>query len=95
LKVGICRLELRIPFSHSLKEKRGIVKRLMTRVQQRFPVSIAEVECQDVWQKAVLGMAVVGTGTPFVQGVIEKAINFLENNFDGEIMVTRTEVINV
>ena len=93
MKIGICTLEFRIPYVHSLKEKRSIVKKISNKIQQKFNVSISEVDTWDLWQTATLGIAVVGNNGPFLEGVIEVLINYAESIFDGEIRVLHTEVI--
>jgi len=59
--VALARLSLYIPHSHSLKEKRAVVRKIVDRIQARFKLHVAEVGGQDTWQRAVLGFAVVGS----------------------------------
>ena len=59
MQVGVCRLTLHIGSSHSLKEKRQVVRSLVERLRRQYNVAVAEVEEQDAWQTAVLGLAVV------------------------------------
>lgn len=93
MKIGICSFHLRIPCVHSLKEKRSVVKKISTKIKQNFNVSIAEIDNHDVWQTATLGIAVVSNDGPFLQGVIDKVLDYTENNFDGEMLILHTEVI--
>ena len=57
--VGTLRVELHIPASHSLKEKRSVVNHVKERLRSRFNASVAEIDHQDLWQRAALGVAVV------------------------------------
>jgi uncharacterized protein len=57
--VGIVRIELHIPAASSLKDKRSVVSGLKDRIRQRVRASVAEVDHQDLWQRAALGVAVV------------------------------------
>jgi hypothetical protein len=57
--VGTLRLEIHIPASHSLKEKRSVVNHVKERVRTRFNASVAEIDHQELWQRAALGVAVV------------------------------------
>ena len=57
--VGVCTVELFIPESQSLKDKRQVLHSLKDRLRGKFNLSVAEVDGQDLWQKAVLGMACV------------------------------------
>ena len=57
--VGIVRIELHIPAAASLKDKRSVVSGLKDRIRQRARASVAEVDHQDLWQRAAIGVAVV------------------------------------
>jgi len=57
--VGIVRIELHLPASRSLKDKRSVLRALKDRIRSRVRASVAEVEHQDLWQRATLGAAVV------------------------------------
>jgi uncharacterized protein YlxP (DUF503 family) len=69
--VGTLRLELHIPAADSLKAKRSVVNRVKERVRTRFNASIAEVSHQELWQRATLGVAVVGEE----QGVLDRVLH--------------------
>jgi uncharacterized protein YlxP (DUF503 family) len=58
--VALCRFDLRIPDTRSLKEKRHVVKTLTASIRSRFNVSVAEVDHHDLWQRTALGVAAVG-----------------------------------
>ena len=58
--VGAAQVELHVHASHSLKEKRGVVRSIVRRVRNEFNVAVAEVGGQDTWQRTVLGLAAVG-----------------------------------
>jgi hypothetical protein len=58
--VALQRFDLRIRDSHSLKQKRHVVKALTAALRQRFNVSVAEVDHQDLWQRATIAIAVTG-----------------------------------
>jgi uncharacterized protein YlxP (DUF503 family) len=57
--VGLLHMELHLPGSHSLKEKRSVVNHVKERLRTRFNASVAEVDHQELWQRAALGVAVV------------------------------------
>ncbi len=57
--VGVVRIELHIPGARSLKDKRSVVRSLKDRIRQRVQAAVAEVDHQDLWQRAALGVAVV------------------------------------
>ncbi len=75
--VGTLVIRLVLRDSHSLKDKRQVLKSIKDRVSNKFNVSVAEVDNQDEWQQATLGVAMVGTDTRFVNSVLSKLIDHL------------------
>ena len=84
--VGICELQLFIHSSHSLKEKRFVVKSIKDQVMNRFNVSISEVEHLDKWQIAGLGIATVTNEQKIVQKTFDEIIKLIESKGDTEIV---------
>ncbi|HUF42702.1 MAG TPA: DUF503 domain-containing protein [Verrucomicrobiae bacterium] len=76
--VGVLKLKLLIPENHSLKGKRGVLKRIQARVADQFNVSVTECGDQDLWQSAVLGFAAAGTSRPVVEATLHKVVDFIE-----------------
>lgn len=72
------RVELRLPAAHSLKEKRGLLKPLVADLRRTFGVSVAEVDHQDLWQRATLGVAVVAPQA----GQLERQVYALEKHLE-------------
>ena len=72
--VGIIKLELWIPGSTSLKAKRSVVKKVIERTRARFNVTVAEVDKQDVYGRAVIGFAMVGSDQRYVNGALDASI---------------------
>jgi uncharacterized protein YlxP (DUF503 family) len=87
MTVGIARLTLFLPASHSLKEKRTVLRRVKDRVRAKFNAAIAEVEDNDVWQRGVLGVALVGNERRFVESAVDEVIRFVR----GEAEVVNAE----
>jgi uncharacterized protein YlxP (DUF503 family) len=84
--VGACRVVLHLPVAHSLKDKRHVVKSIIARLHNQFNVSAAEIEDQDIWQKAVLGVAVVTNDSRHANEVLSSVVNFVSNsNHDAEM----------
>ena len=99
MTVGIARLTLFLPEAHSLKEKRMVLRRIKDRAQQKFNLSIAEVGENDLWQRAVLGIAVVGNGRRFVESALDEVIRFVRDeaevsNAEREIQTLGDELAN-
>ena len=81
MNVGICRIELRIPENHSLKGKRQVVKSIIARLQNRYSVSVAEIDNNDLWQIATLGVACVSNHRIYYDTIITSVVNFIARNY--------------
>jgi uncharacterized protein len=94
--IGICQITLHLPQCHSLKEKRQIVKSIITRTHNQFEVAIAEVENNDLWQIATLGMSCVSNSGQRASEVLERVRNYLEETRpDLIISNVETEIMHV
>jgi uncharacterized protein YlxP (DUF503 family) len=76
--IGVCTLTLHVYAAQSLKDKRQVVKSILSRVRNEFNVSIAEVGGQDTWQRAELGVACVSTDQGYAHGQLESVVRFIE-----------------
>jgi hypothetical protein len=85
--VGVCEIELFIPASNSLKEKRFVLESLKKRIRHRFNVSISEVGATEKWQRAFFGVSIVANENKFIDKVIAQVINFIE--LDGRVEIIR------
>lgn len=68
--VGLLLIDCRIGEGHSLKEKRQLLSRVTERLKQRFNISVAEVEHQDLWQRTKLAITYVNTDVRQGQSVL-------------------------
>jgi uncharacterized protein YlxP (DUF503 family) len=75
--VGIANIEIHIPESGSLKNKRHFLRRIKDRVKNRFNVSIAEVDHNDLWQRTTLGVSVVANEQQFANQVLSQVVEFI------------------
>lgn len=91
--VCVARLTLQIPESGSLKAKRQVLRRVIERVKGRFNVAVAEVDDQDLWQKASLALAVVGNERRHVDEQMEKIIHFVEEMYVAPLMSREKEIL--
>jgi uncharacterized protein YlxP (DUF503 family) len=79
-------LHLRIPGCASLKEKRGRIKPLISRLHREFNVSVAEIDLQDSWDQAIIACAMIGTDPGVLQSALEAVCRFVESNWpDGDV----------
>ena len=91
--MGVCTVELWIPESQSLKDKRRVLHSVKDRLRGKFNLSIAEVDGQDLWQKAVLGMACVANDGGYVEQVLEQALNVIKSMPTVEIVRVHRELL--
>jgi hypothetical protein len=75
--IGTLTVRLALREAHSLKDKRHVIKGLKDRLRNKFNVSVAEVDHQDEWQRADLGIAMVGTDTRYVNSVLSSVVDHL------------------
>lgn len=93
--IGVGRYELFIPASGSLKDKRQVLRRVTTAVQQRLRVAIAEVAHQDLWQRSALGVACVAESTSHCRKLLQEIEKTIARSaIDGaEIVDRRIEIV--
>jgi len=89
--VGVSQITLHLPGCHSLKDKRQIIKSVMARVRQQFEVAIAEVDEQDRWQIAKLGVSCVGNSSQHIDEILGRVRRYIEETRP-DIIVTGAEV---
>jgi len=96
LHVGILKIYLRLADNYSLKGKRKLIRPAIAQLQNKFNISVAEVEDQDEWQSAVIGVSLVSGDSRLVQEILSRIIDFIDSGrFSFEVAETRTEVIPV
>lgn len=93
--VGVCRIVLSLDDVFSLKEKRHIVKSIIDRLKSRFNASIAEVELNDIWKNAVLGVVCVSNEAGHADSMLANIVNFVENDGRAIIVDYSTETIHI
>ncbi|AQS58689.1 DUF503 domain-containing protein [Desulforamulus ferrireducens] len=91
--VGLMTVELHIGGATTLKEKRRVLKSIIDRVRSRYNVSIAEVDHQDLWQRATLGVAVVSNETGHVSQMLDTVIRTIEGNGGADLVSYHTEIL--
>ncbi len=91
--VGILTVELFLGESGSLKEKRRHIKSLIARLHNRYNVSVAEVDRQDNWQRATLGIAAVSNRSMHLDQILAEVVNFIAAQRGLEIVHYQTEII--
>jgi len=96
MNVGMCRIRFRLPENGSLKDKRRVLKSITTRVGNKFNVSVAEVDDNDLWQLATLGISCVSNDKRHANEVLSRVVNFItESRFEIEILDYDIEILSV
>ncbi len=96
MNVGVCRIKLRLPENLSLKGKRGVLKSITARVGNKFNVSVAEVDDQDLWQLATIGICCVSNDGRHANEVLSKVVEFITNTpFEVEVLDYEIEILPV
>ena len=91
--VGVCRLTLRMPENSSLKDKRQVIKSLTTRLRNKFNLAVAEVEDNETWQIATIGLTCVSNEAHHARQILDSAIEFVERTRpDAELLDSEIEV---
>ncbi len=93
MTVGILRIILRIPQSHSLKDKRRILLRLKDKIKRKYNVSLAEINDKDKWQKAILAIAHIGDARTQVDRGLAKVVDFISSFDNIEIVDYEMELV--
>jgi uncharacterized protein YlxP (DUF503 family) len=92
--VGVCHLDVLIEGVGSLKGKRQVMRSLIERVKQRFNVSISEVGDHDVWQRAQIGISVVGSDQETLDSVLSRLLSFIEETNLVQILKSNVEFVH-
>lgn len=96
MNVGVCKITLRIPENMSLKGKRQVLKSITSRVRNKFNVAVAEVDNNNAWQIATIGVCYISNNKRHSNQVLSKVVNFIEDSrFEIEILDYEMEIIDV
>jgi len=82
MHIALLRIEIHIPSSHSLKEKRSVLKRLINQVRTHHNVAIAEIGDHDLWQSALLGLVTINNAGDDTDRILQRVIREI-GRFDG------------
>lgn len=96
MRVGICKIQLRLPGNLSLKGKRRVIKSIISQIKNRFNISVAEVGDHNRWQLATIGLAVVSNDKRHADEILARAVTFVDTGrFEVEVLGFETELIPV
>jgi uncharacterized protein YlxP (DUF503 family) len=96
MNVGVARVSLRLPENMSLKGKRQVLKSITSRVRHKFDVAVAEVDDNDNWQLATIGICYISNSKRHSNQVLSRVVDFIEGaRFEAEILDYDIEIIDV
>lgn len=93
VRVALGLVELHLGEVDSLKGKRHVLRGLKEKVKNRFNVSVAEVDHEDLWQRATLAVACVSNDARLANEIVSKAVNFIESRLDGDVIDVHVEIL--
>lgn len=94
--VGVCRVELSLPTTQSLKDRRAILQSVTTRMRRECSVSVADLDAHPRHNRAALGLAAVSNQASHARELVEAALRFLEHTrLDAEIEAVDLDVLPV
>jgi len=82
---GTLKLKIHIPGCSSLKQKRSVRQRVVSRIRNQFKVAVAEVDTQDIWETLTLGVATLGPNKTPVESTLRKVADFVESLGEGRL----------
>lgn len=91
--IGCLQVELLIPDSTSLKEKRMVLNSIKQRLRNKFNISIAEIDHQNLWQRATLGIAMVSNGNQHVSQALDKILGFIDDQDHSQVIDYQIEIL--
>lgn len=89
--VKTLKLDMYIPNSNSLKDKRSVLKSILVKCRQKFNVSAAELGALDNHRKAIIGIVTISNSSAYADKVLDKCLNFIEMEYDVEIISIELE----
>jgi uncharacterized protein YlxP (DUF503 family) len=93
--IGVCQIDLFIHGNASLKGKRRVLRQIIDRVKSRYNVSISEVGDNDLWQRAKLGLSVVGNDSRHINSSLDNVIHFIDAVNIAEVIHSEIEIIHM
>jgi hypothetical protein len=94
MTVGILTLEIHLPYAHSLKEKRMVLNRVRDRLRGKFNVAVAELDHQELWQRALLGVVSISSSEASLQRVLEAARAESEHLLAGDLVRASIDMLD-
>jgi hypothetical protein len=96
MNVGVCQVSLRLPENLSLKGKRQVLKSVSSRIRNKFDVCVAEVDDNDAWQLATIGIGYISNNKRHTNQVLSNVVDFItKSRFDVELLDYEIEILDI
>jgi len=92
MPIGLLTLEIHLPYAHSLKEKRMVLRKIKDRLRTRFNVSVAELDHQDLWQRSVVGVVSISSDQQSLESLLEAVERESESVLGGDLVGVHREL---
>ncbi len=92
MPIVFCSLEIHLPYSHSLKDKRNVLRKTADRLRSRFNFSVSEIEHQDLWQRGRLGAVSIGPDAKRLEELAESLVRESERILGGDLVSYHIEI---
>lgn len=93
MNVGLCVIEIHLSTARSLKDKRRVLRRIKDRLRVRFNVSVAEIDHQDLWQRATLGVVAISGARPPLESCFAQIRGMLDSEVPGGLVSFELEYL--
>jgi len=95
LPIVYCSLELYLPYCHSIKEKRNVVRKVTNRLRSRFNFSVAEIGYQDTWQRGLIGAVSIGSERHKLEQIAKKLVQEGERILGGDLVRSEIDIVDL
>jgi len=92
MTIGLLQLEMLLPETRSLKDKRSVLSRIKNQVRNKFNVAIAELKYGDQWGRTLLGITTISNDGKIVHQLLDEVENLIENQFPIQILSRKVEL---
>ena len=89
--IGVMQLEFHVPAAHSLKDKRSVIKSVKDQLRGRFNIAVAELDPNDTWQRATVGVSTVGNDRAYVTGLLDHVTEWIRQTRLVDLIRVETE----
>lgn len=94
MKIGVLELDIYLDWSFSLKDKRSEANSIIKKIQNKFHITVGQIDKLDNIKNLNLGILLLSNDTSHLDEMIDTVLNFIEENINGEVIRVGREVIN-